>query len=71
MTPLRRYLRTRGVRHGLEKLVFGYLSGAERWVLFYDHLDGPPAPASHGDWPPRAFAASSRTAAGSFTRHSP
>jgi GNAT superfamily N-acetyltransferase len=49
VTSLWRYLRTRGVAHTLRKFVFGYVAGAERWVLFYNRLDGPPAPSVHGE----------------------
>src|SRR5437667_136543 len=43
------YVRTRGIRHSLERFVSGYVAGAERWVLFYNDLDGPPAPGAHGE----------------------
>jgi len=43
------YVRTRGIRHSLERFVSGYVAGAERWVLFYNDLDGPSAPGAHGE----------------------
>jgi GNAT superfamily N-acetyltransferase len=49
MRSIWRFLRTRGIRHSLDRFVFGYVAGSERWVLFYNSLDGPPAPAAHGE----------------------
>jgi GNAT superfamily N-acetyltransferase len=49
MRSVWRDLRTRGVRYSFNRLVFGYVAGSERWVLFYNDLDGPPAPARHGE----------------------
>ena len=46
MRSVWRYLRTRGIPHSLDRVVFGYVAGSARWVLFYNDLDGPPAPAA-------------------------
>jgi GNAT superfamily N-acetyltransferase len=49
MRSIWRFLRTRGIRHSLDRFVFGYVAGSARWVLFYNSLAGPPAPAAHGE----------------------
>jgi GNAT superfamily N-acetyltransferase len=49
MRSIWRYVRTRGIRHSLRRIVFGYIAGAERWALFYNRLDGPPVAAVHGE----------------------
>jgi GNAT superfamily N-acetyltransferase len=49
LRSLWRFLRTRGIRHSLDRFVFGYVAGSQRWVLFYNDLDGPSVPAAHGE----------------------
>jgi GNAT superfamily N-acetyltransferase len=58
MRSLSYYIRTRGIRHSLGRLVFGYVVGSERWALFYNRLDGPPAPTTHGEITFRSYATS-------------
>jgi GNAT superfamily N-acetyltransferase len=55
MESLGHFVRTRGVWRSLDRLVFGYLFGTERWVVFHTRLDGPPAPAEHGEFTFRPY----------------
>lgn len=49
VTSLWRFVRTRGIQRSFNRLVFGYVVGAQRWIVFYSRLDGPPIPATHGE----------------------
>jgi len=61
-----RFVRTRGIWRSLDRLVFGYLFGTQRWVVFHTRLDGPPVPAQHGGFTFRPYAPGDAPALAAF-----